>query len=246
MDKKYHVLWTGGLDSTSLLCSLLERGYEVKVSYVEIQNNEEQYKRELDAMHSIQDILMLEDDFNLVSQINGSNTCGTVFVDSNAINFKMLPMFVMHMLYTYDPDYTFALAYVSNDEFIGYTEDLKNAMAGFLPFYRYNFDGTDIPTPEEFNIEFPLVKVSKVELFNYLKRFGKKYFDNEYEIINHITYCETHLDKDYCGKCACCERIIREVPEMFNYQRVRADIPSDDVIEEIEETEKHEKLDRID
>ena len=221
MDKKYHVLWTGGLDSTALVCSLLEQGYEVKVSYVEIHNNEEQYKRELDAIHTMQDLLMEKDELNLISTINGNNTNVNVFLedDQPKINFAMMPMFVMHMLYSYDPDYTFALAYVSNDDFIGYTEEFKEVMSKFLPFFRYDYGAHAKLTPDNFNIEFPLIKISKPELINYLKEFGGEFFGDEYEILNKITYCESAYDEDFCGICTCCERMKNDARDLFVHQQ---------------------------
>lgn len=64
---RYLVLWTGGLDSTSLVLKLLQDGHHVTAAYIEIENNDTKTERELHAISEISKYLNMKfDNFNFL------------------------------------------------------------------------------------------------------------------------------------------------------------------------------------
>jgi len=57
MKKKVLVAWSGGIDSTALICKYLQSDYKVDAIYTNLLNNELKIKSELEAINKIIPIL---------------------------------------------------------------------------------------------------------------------------------------------------------------------------------------------
>lgn len=184
--KKIGLYWTGGFDSTVLLYQLLKQGYDVTCFYVDIQNNPHKTKREQEAREKIQKY------FNELGFYFGQEEIAKILLPSTGCGrlFDQMPLFICSVLNIPDNIDTVVFAYVSNDDAVSYTQEIKTAVESLM-FMRH----------KHISIEFPLMKYKKQLLIinNHVPR----------ETLQHITFCEG--DKENCGTCVACRRWQRDI-----------------------------------
>lgn len=175
MKKVAQVLWSGGLDSTYMIYKLLQEHYHVDAYYVKIGNNPAKTKRELLAIRKLSK-LFTEYDF----EYTGILTEFTINISkNNELKYSQPPIWLFSAYYLTGPVF---IGYVMNDDSISYIDDYRKIVKNLNKLRL---------TPLQ--IEFPLSKISKVEI---LLTLPKKF-------LNNITYCESE-EKDNCAMCSSC------------------------------------------
>jgi len=185
--KSCFVLWSGGVDSTSLIIQLLEKGFEVRAGYIEICNNINKTAMELNAINRL--IPMIEERFsNFIFE-------GVVYSASNHVGrsqlkLKQVPYFLHALLIAPQTDYR-ALGYVQNDSAIKYIEHIKTIYQSYNNIHNGNL-------PE---LIFPLQYLSKQRIVNYLNF----HYPN---ILDLCVWCESPKGNFYtpCNACTPCIR----------------------------------------
>lgn len=187
---KYLVLWTGGLDSTSLVYRLLQQGHIVHTVYITLLNNAEKVRSELQAISKIKPHL---------EKFNTDDTCrfshigpiSSIYIHSHgsAYNLKQVSPFILSIPYMADIhtyDYV-AMGYTMNDCAISYLDDIQK-------IYKALDGLCNIKLPK---LAFPLVKVHKYESWQLLPQ----------EIRAKIFWCESP-EISPCNICPPCRRMI--------------------------------------
>lgn len=186
--KHYLVSWSGGVDSTYLICKLLEEGHKVSAFYTALFNNVDKTKRETEAITEIRKIFEQNQNFSFV----GSNNI-ELWAYGECLALKQVPAWICSLAYFASDKYdTVAIAYIMGDDAISFIPDIEKIWNS----YRGITDGK-LP-----KLEFPLVKLKKSEAW----------YDLPLVIRDHVTWCEEN-GNPIC-KCHSCARMIFEVPEL--------------------------------
>lgn len=191
---RYLVSWSGGLDSSYLIQKLLEDGHGVCAFYTEIKNNKYKTIRERKAIKSMISYFKPYN-FEYLGSVNIE-----IDVPVGGIFYLSQPsMFILGALYSAKNNYDrFAMGYVMNDDAISYLSEIKNIWNSYKGIVSY--------LPE---IEFPLMKTSKISILNKIQP----------EIEKNFTYCESVEAADKCGKCGPCIRY-KEIEKLSKIRRV--------------------------
>lgn len=187
--KKVLLLWSGGLDSTYLLCDNLFEGNEVETVYLEIKNNERKVKREKDAIQKItEEIYRLK----IGQHFERSLGLEVVLYDTNCLQLNQpltwLYGLAFHNLTKVDE---IQIGYCMNDDAISFIEDIKRVWEAYKPFF---YEG------EQPKLVFPLIKKKKTSMFTMLPE----------SIRNMIVFCEKPNGDIDCGECSACKRAKNE------------------------------------
>jgi hypothetical protein len=176
---KYHVLWSGGLDSTYLIFKLLGEGHIVTASYCEITNNVDKTPRELAALDELCKVFTNQN-FKYEGVLCKVNVTGSFLT-----SFSQMPLWITALLCSgaRDADYV-AIGYVMGDQAIAYLDDLKNIWKAYGALSNKKM-------PE---LVFPLAKVAKEEILNELSP----------GVVKLVTWCESSGKTIPCGKCGPC------------------------------------------
>jgi len=180
---KYLVPWSGGLDSTSLICQLLGKGHRVEALYTDINDNE-QDARQLNAVKIMQKQYFKNYDFSLIIDQNKGLGLSAVF-RQNVICLQQVPVHIFNIIKHIDGHDFVAMAYVMNDDAISFLCDIKKIYDSYQ-----GIANNRLP-----KLQFPLSKMPKHILYESLPR----------ELKAHITWCEG--TEDNCGKCSSCKRM---------------------------------------
>jgi hypothetical protein len=177
------VLWSGGLDSTTLIQKFLNEGNTVDTIYIELHPNDEKIKREKKAIKSILPYFKQNTNFNFIEPSSSvSIMTGASFLS----NLAQLPVWLLGVIMYGGNNYDqIALGYVMNDDAISYLEDIKKVY--------YAWQGLSVKKLPE--LIFPFSKYSKMEILSLLNS----------KLINKITFCEG-INNDNCGECRPCKR----------------------------------------
>lgn len=180
------LLWSGGLDSTALMCRYLRAGWAVDALPVVFKNSFAKNEREQsarDAMHreyfSNYDVTVLSAPEISVPVI-GSIPFAQLTVWVNAA--------IMSLRIGHHDEV--AISYVMNDDAISFLGDIQSLWKAHNPFFAH---AGKLPP-----LKFPLSKEQKFNLFNELPPV----------LIPHLTWCESAFDMDFCGCCTPCKRSI--------------------------------------
>ena len=123
--KRVGILFSGGLDSTYLLWKNLKDGNEVTPIYVEIKNNSEKTKLELNRIKLIHKYLK-KDFGELLKDIHYSYEI-TVEVRENSLYLRQVPLWILSIIFSQDlPVDKFEIGYVVGDDAISYLKEIKN------------------------------------------------------------------------------------------------------------------------
>lgn len=196
----YFVNWSGGLDSTYLVQKLLQEGNEVIASYVYIENNSNKTKRELNAIEKMLPIFNAHKNFSYTGSWFKTRF-NFEFVDAQLVTQKLSPpiskyeggldlklplFFIMNYFYSnVDVDY-YALGYVMNDCAISYLDEIRDIFNSIKKISSYRAE-----------IVFPIIKYNKEYIINSIHK----------DLIDHVTFCESPYDDDFCGECPPCLRM---------------------------------------
>jgi len=200
VQKSVSILFSGGLDSTYLVYSLLKDPNisSIKLIYVEIQNNVEKIKVEKIQLPKIISLLKKYDENNKIvdaENIKGENVYYTVHYtcyincESNNLDFKQLPLWIQASLYAVTDE--IYIGYVQNDDAISYLKDFKKI------WKSYKSINSSLP-----KLKFPLYKTSKEYIIENLPiDLFEEVFSCEQPIINKKE--KTFID---CGCCVPCKK----------------------------------------
>lgn len=183
------VLWSGGLDSTYLIYKYLNLGYNVFAGHIQIDNNSDQTKREIETIEKLNKIFYEM----FPGQWNYQGIIYSIMINriNNALLLKQAPLFILSSLYVkYDYD-ELCIGYVMNDDAISWIPDFEKTYYSYQPFFN-----NKLP-----KISFQLMKLKKEEIIRQLPS----------NLLELVTYCEG--DKDKCGICPSCIRHNALIPE---------------------------------
>lgn len=152
--KKVLILFSGGLDSTYLMWKNLEEGNTVYPIYVNIGNNENKTKVELQQCKLM--IKRFQDAY--LSRCRDHHTIMdlTVYGNCNEVSLLQMPIWIMGVIYSNrlaDVDEV-QIGYVMNDDAISYLDEIKKLYYSFKPLMNLE----DKPLPK---LSFPLIKEKK-------------------------------------------------------------------------------------
>lgn len=202
MIKSVFILWSGGLDSTYLIPYYSNLGYDVYTGYVNILNNPMQMQREEYSRQKLEAILKQRYKFRHLGEIWKANI--TKF-DQSHVSVSQVPLFLTSLLYNTSYYNKVAIGYVMNDDAISFIEDIKRIWYSYKNLTHY---------PERFpEIEFPLIKMKKLQIYNSLPE----------EIRKYCTYCENPIDDEIkgfinCEECPSCKRYKREIIDQMEFK----------------------------
>lgn len=171
--KKCSVLWSGGSDSTSLVYNLLKRGITVNTYYIELRNNPDKTKRELEARSKILPM------FEKIGNITDHGIVASLLV-SPGTSFLCQGM-AWALLGVLSPDDDIALGYVMGDDAISFISEFKSIQKSYNKLRE---------SPQK--LHYPLIKNTKKHWYDLLPLDIKKL----------ITWCEYKND-DNCSCKPC-------------------------------------------
>jgi hypothetical protein len=185
--KKVLILWSGGLDSTSLLRTALEDP-KVEAETIYIKGVVSQFKeeRELKAISGLSRIFSekyRKFPVNYV-EINGRSIGGGSFILSQPA-YWIFGIVHFENIAHFDEVW---IGYVMNDCAISFLREIRNL---YLSYNGLLDDDHKLP-----KLVFPLIKKPKLDLL-----FDGGLTD---EIINACTFCENDAFTDNCGECPPC------------------------------------------
>lgn len=200
---KFHVLWSGGLDSTYLITKLLSEGHDVSASYCEIKGNVHKTSRELKAIEVLRSLIQHPN-------FKYAGTLLSVDVYSGVLTkFSQMPVWMLALLCSggTSSDYV-AVGYCMADQAISHLDDLKSI---WKSYESLTYTGK---LPE---LVFPLAKVDKRTMVEELSE----------EVFAATTWCEGINAP--CGKCPPCWRrmgmeLMGDIPKhlhVFNEQVIK-------------------------
>lgn len=181
------VLWSGGLDSTYLIDSLLKQGHQVTTGYIEFENNKTQSAREQRQMKIIREYFIQQYGVSF----NYLGTIARVSIEQ-AISHVYLAQAGIWPLAVYSIPKTateIAFGYVMNDDAISYLNEIRAMFNGFRGL---------IERPVK--VIFPIIKQTKQEIWGKLPQYLKE----------NVVWCEEPSNPDVlkCGECNSCKRMI--------------------------------------
>jgi 7-cyano-7-deazaguanine synthase in queuosine biosynthesis len=176
--------WSGGIDSTGLLCEYLNQGCQVDAFSVIAHNNLEKDKRELAARTKMRDGYFADKH--------------VIFYPDVVIDAHQFHQFVLAqapswlfglLLQVRDHHHEVAIAYVMNDDAVSFVDDFKAIWKSYEPLMQF-------PLPP---LVFPYLKRKKRDILEALP----------YELQTSVTWCENPDDsRDRCGECVPCRKMI--------------------------------------
>jgi 7-cyano-7-deazaguanine synthase in queuosine biosynthesis len=188
MIDRYLVLWSGGLDSTTMIKHLLDQGHIVDAIYIEFKNNEHKTIRELKAIESLRNIFF---DRNPRFKFLGTAISTDFLIADGNIDFKQAPVFIAGIMCTISTEKYdhVAIGYVAGDQIISWLDDLTTIYNS----YHGMFSRQTSVLP---NLVFPLKKWLKEDNVSFLG-----------DMIPYVTWCENPNESDNCGVCTPCKRM---------------------------------------
>jgi 7-cyano-7-deazaguanine synthase in queuosine biosynthesis len=205
--KEVFLLWSGGLDSTFMIQTLLDSNPNVKVTagYVELLNNYNKTKMEKAAIQKLLPILQKKysDRFVFLDTIYKAQVCSV----GTFPPLKQLPVWISALMEcTPETTNEVCIGYVMNDCAISYLQEIKSIFKAYSKFTFKKFP----------KVTFPLSKIPKSEIV----------IDLDKELKAEVVWCENPIvhreelkpceDKNMvqsspketyspCGHCASCE-----------------------------------------
>ncbi len=182
----YHVLCTGGIDSTALMYRLLNAGHDVYGYHIEIKNNPVQMKRETKALKEISKLL--SKDFGPKFHGIDSKMYIRVNPQNCAHSSPQLPIWLSALLYLpdYQPGYCDRLAVgcskTDDPDAVNAVKNSYYAVIKSLKLHKREGSRKNPITP----LVFPVVHMSRMSLWNSLPNAYKR----------HITWCEDKFPEE--------------------------------------------------
>ena len=176
------VLWSGGTDSTYLIYKRLKNGEKVDAAYVNLLNNDTKVVRELKAIKALKKIF--DRDFPEQFIYHGVIFECDVKQPGGLLVFRQMGIWIQAIISCCSEFHEVSIGYSMGDDAISYLKDIKKTYKSYKKFQNNEFP----------KLTFPLKKISKSEIFDYLPT----------EIVKLITTCEGGDKKDNCGICHKC------------------------------------------
>lgn len=183
------LFWSGGVDSTYMLCWLIAHGYEVHTIYCHLGNNKRKSRRESWARGKIMDYLKM---MGLDRHVR-HNTTALYSVDVHYGNFRPVlaqaPLWLLGTLFKGQHNglpTTYIISYVNGDDALYWIPAMRKVLDG----YR-GFDDTGA---SPVNVLFPMTSIKKSWFYSALKPLHGK-----------MTWCEMAVLTKNC-ECPACKR----------------------------------------
>lgn len=193
------ILLSGGLDSTTCLLKLLsETDDNIHALYVDVDNNDDKAWCEKNAVKKI--LKETEKSFRTIEYTK----CKISIPKSEARDISLQPLMWLSQAAFYmssidSKNRRVCLGYTQNDSIINRLESLRTAWGNI---YKSLIDGGVSNVPK---IYTPILKQSKEQSINYIKKIEKRY---ELSILKSLWICEDPkftVNTDFCGYEACGE-----------------------------------------
>lgn len=184
-DKCVLACWSGGLDSTAMVCDYLAKGYAVECLYGNLQNNPHKVVREKKATAAMFEAYFK---YYTMQMVTGSSL--SMADDREALMFQQPGFWLYNCIISLKPHHDeVAIGYVMNDDAISYLDEIRALWSAYQGLVAF-------PLPP---LVFPMTKKKKVDLYyNVLNDVLK----------NMVTWCEGGQVEDRCGKCIPCLKMI--------------------------------------
>lgn len=182
----YFILWTGGLDSTFLVNDLLEKGNKVTTAYIEILNNSNKTKREINAQSQLSKYFSKQYPSHF-------KNLGTIIKYEHLTETFPLPQLpiILSTIITHSKSEYVSIGYCMGDTAIS----VINEITTIYNQYKNLASKLNHNMPE---IYFPLQYIPKSTMANKLSNLN---------LLHLTTSCE-NPDDDNCNQCKPC--IIRK------------------------------------
>jgi len=188
--KHYYVLWSGGIDSTFLIDKLLKDGHKVSAGYVEITNNPNKDKIELEAIIKLYAKIKVKyPEFRFNDTIARYDMYLTPV--QLAINQPLFWLMSTVVCVPWECD-SIAVGFIQKDDALSFLPEIQAAYKAMGKLRRD-------PLPK---LEFPLIKHSKSEIYTTL----------DHSLVELCSFCETPNvvpDTAPCGHCNKCTEMKR-------------------------------------
>jgi 7-cyano-7-deazaguanine synthase in queuosine biosynthesis len=188
--KKKTVLvpWSGGLDSTYLVWSLLKGGHSVYGMYIDLQNNAEKVKCEKEALEKLEAYIRSKDCF-------GGNLCrlpdSVVGIGHGGLfDMKQNCIWMLHAAYHCDTHIDeVQIGYVLNDCSVSFIPEMQRFWKALTAF-------TGLTSKKLPPLKFPLIKHMKSEMEH----------EMPWDLTKNVWFCEVPHGGKPCGSCQSCTR----------------------------------------
>jgi 7-cyano-7-deazaguanine synthase in queuosine biosynthesis len=186
------VCWSGGLDSTRLICHYLDLGYSVHALSIKLLTNPEKCKREEQARQAMFEAYFKNYDFKLVKGLEIFNPTLTDFYQpqGDAIILKEAIDWLLGLLTAVRTEHDeVAIGYVADDVLtVTYCDRLSSVWDSFGLL-------TSRGLPP---LKFPLVERKKDWMYETLPQPLK----------GLVTWCNGSASVTHCGQCDPCRKMI--------------------------------------
>ena len=187
-----NVLFSGGYDSTLVLCDAVAEGHDVNCITVEPTFSFGKVERERNARKNIIDFLRKKYNKKITVSNIKIDIDKSYYTDGSYLTQPLFWLPSIFVLTQRDKDAEIRLGYICGDQAMYHRHDLET-MAKAVS----NFKDKDM------NLVFPLGYMSKEDVIVEL-------FENYREVINFCTTCENIGEgEDYCCECESCRSVMR-------------------------------------
>jgi 7-cyano-7-deazaguanine synthase in queuosine biosynthesis len=211
MTKKVLIPFTGGFDSTCLICMAIEQGIKFDVFHHQLLNNQSLTELEDKARAS------LTEEFRKITNHNKATSFGVVngsdvriFTSRDAWVVQPVLWVTLTALIASEYDEVW-LGYKGGDTALSFINDIRQMWDNAFAFRAK-------PTSELRkypHLKFPLMKMFRGDIIEFLYRFEHRY---EVSLVEHIVTCETGTK--YC-ECNSCETLKTSNKRLYDKFRKR-------------------------
>lgn len=204
--KKALVLWSGGLDSTGLICHYLSKGWLVDALPVRLKNTYGKNDREANARLKMFDAYFRAQGVKLLGE-------SVIYNDgAGDMVFSQAPRWLNAAVAMVGVDHSeVALGYVMNDDAISYLDDFRRIWRAFGGLWPR---GHQYP-----KLVFPFSKWQKIQILDIIPR----------QLHPMLTWCENPGEIDHCGMCRPCKKALSLGLPIFKEDLASTD-DNDDVV----------------
>jgi len=195
MDKLPLILWSGGLDSTSLVWDHLSHGRSVDVAYITLSNNDGKAAREIKARTSMKRVFKEYPNARIRNDIEFKiptiHTTGISSIQS------YLWLWALNLIVNPDAHTHIELGYIRGDDFWHIGSKVIQLHSDIRDTFASDSDAV--------SLKFPLEWTTKTSIYDkYQTEFGRK-------LLKHVTWCESHKKSKEC-ECNPCTNMRNMVP----------------------------------
>jgi 7-cyano-7-deazaguanine synthase in queuosine biosynthesis len=209
MKKKILVVWSGGLDSTSVLLDALACGHEVETLYTSLENNGHKVDNELRRRKMMRSVLRLKEGKTFKDTV--VNIPSLIPAENSICTFWQPTLWIWGLMLFLKKDHQFdevRFGYIRGDDFWHVRDKVVKLFKVALEALGGTKDFPDDPDLKIPRLVYPFEWQEKIKLAEYM-------YKNNPEILQLIWTCENPENRTECGRCNTCQKRDKMYNELF-------------------------------